>query len=151
MDVPRICSSSNWASEPYYQNLNLVKRNYRTIKLWTSNVMNKSDVPSNYWLLCIIYVYYLFNHIACSKDPRFRDHRLTTDGGDHGSPTVTSEGSQPKTISPRVHNGFFRSRCNQDQSAVKPMFEFDPNENPNENFFSLPLLENGEQITEKVL
>ena len=33
MDVLRTCSISNWTSEPYHQNLNLVESNYRTIKL----------------------------------------------------------------------------------------------------------------------
>ena len=47
-------------------------------------------------------------------------------------------------MSTRVPYGFFRSRCDQDPSAVKPMSEFDPNE----KLFSLPT-ENGEQITKK--
>ena len=71
-------------------------------------------------------------------------HSLTTDGGENGSPTGHSEGSQPKILSTRVPNGFFRSRCDQDPSAVNPMSEFDPNE----KIFSLPL-ENGKQITMK--
>ena len=57
------------------------------------NVMNESDASSNHWLLCIIYVCYLPNHIAYSKDPKIPDHRLTTDGGECGSPTGHSEGS----------------------------------------------------------
>ena len=85
------CSISNWTSEPYHQNLNLVEWKYRTIKLCTNNVMNGSDKPSNYWLLCIIYVCYLLNHIAYSKDSKIPDYRLTTDGGEHGSPSEPSE------------------------------------------------------------
>ena len=27
--------------------------------------MNSSGAPANYWLLCLIYVCYLLNHIAC--------------------------------------------------------------------------------------
>ena len=75
-------------------------------------------------------------------------HSLTTDGGEHGSPTENSEGSQPKIISRRVHNGFFRSRCDQDPSAVKPMFEFDPCHKSYNKFLSPPQ-ENEEQSTEK--
>ena len=48
MDVLRTCSISNWTSEPYHQNLNLVDWKYRTIQLWTNNVMNQSDANSNY-------------------------------------------------------------------------------------------------------
>ena len=83
--------------------------------------MNESDAHSNYPLLCIIYVQYLPNHIAYSKDPKIPHHRHTTDGGECGSPTGNSEGSQLKILSTRVPNGFFRSRCDQDPSTVKPV------------------------------
>ena len=56
-----------------------------TIKLWCNNVMNESDASSYHWLLCIIYMCYLLNHIVYSKDPQIPYHRLTTDGGDCGS------------------------------------------------------------------
>ena len=142
MDVLRTCSISNWTSELYHQNLNLIEWKYRTIKLWTNNVMNESDAPSNYWLLCIIYVCYLLNHIVHSNDPQIPDHRLTTDGGDCGSPAGTSEGLQPKILSTRVPNGFFISKCDQDPSAIKPMFEFDPCDKSHDIVFS-PQQENG--------
>ena len=60
-------------------------------------------------------------------------HRLTT--GENGSPNEPSEGSHPKILSTRVPNGFFRSRCDQDPAAVKPMSEFDPMINPMKTFF----------------
>ena len=40
-DVLRTCSISIWTSEPYHQDLNLVEWYYRTVKLWTNNVMNE--------------------------------------------------------------------------------------------------------------
>ena len=119
MDVLRTSSISNWTSEPYHQNLNLVEWKYRTIKLLTNTLMHVSHKPSNYWLLCIIYVGYLLNHKAYSKYPKIPDHRLTIDRGECGSPTRPSEGENPKAISTRVPNGFFSSRCDQDSSAVK--------------------------------
>ena len=90
--------------------------------------MSESDAPANCWLLCITYVCYLLNDIACSKDSKIPDHSLTTNGGEYESPTGPSEGYQPKTKSARVPNGFFRSRCDQYPSVIKPMPEFDPNE-----------------------
>ena len=30
------------------------------------DVMNRSGAPANCWLLCLIYVCYLLNHIACT-------------------------------------------------------------------------------------
>ena len=57
---------SNWHSEPYHQYHNPAEWRYRTIKSWTNTVMNRSGAPVNCWLLCLIYVCYLLNHIACS-------------------------------------------------------------------------------------
>ena len=56
----------NWHSEPYHQNQNPAEWRYRTIKSWTNTVMNRSGGPANCWLLCLIYVCYLLNHIACT-------------------------------------------------------------------------------------
>ena len=66
MDILRAYHISNWHSEPYHQNQNPAERRYRTIKSWTNTVMKRSGAPANCWLLCLIYVCYLLNHIACS-------------------------------------------------------------------------------------
>ena len=66
MDILWAYHISNWHSEPYHQNQNPAKWRYRTIKSWTNTVMNRSGAPANCWLLCLIYVCYLLNHIACS-------------------------------------------------------------------------------------
>ena len=57
---------SNWHSEPYHQNENPAECRYRTIKFWTNTVMNRSGAPANCLLLCLIYMCYLLNHIACT-------------------------------------------------------------------------------------
>ena len=66
MDILRAYHISNWHSEPYHQNQDPAEWRYRTIKSWTNTVMNRSGAPTNCWLLCLIYVCYLLNHIACS-------------------------------------------------------------------------------------
>ena len=66
MDFLRAYHISNWYSEPYHQNQNPAEWRYRTIKSWTYTVMNRSGAPSNCWLLCLIYVCYLHNHISCT-------------------------------------------------------------------------------------
>ena len=66
MDILRAYHISNWHSEPYLQNQNPAEWRYRTIKSWTNTVMNRSGAPANCWLLCLIYVCYLLNHIACT-------------------------------------------------------------------------------------
>ena len=65
MDILRAYHISNWHSEPYHQNQNPAEWQYRTIKSWTNTVMNRSGAPANGWLLCMIYVSYILNHIAC--------------------------------------------------------------------------------------
>ena len=66
MDILRAYHISNWHSEPYHQNQNPAEWRSRTIKSWTNTVMNRSGAPANCWLLCLIYVCYLLNHIACT-------------------------------------------------------------------------------------
>ena len=66
IDILRAYHISNWHSEPYHQNQNPAEWRYRTIKSWTNTVMNRSGAPANCWLLCLIYVCYLLNHIACT-------------------------------------------------------------------------------------
>ena len=45
--------------------------------------MNRSGAPANWWLLCLIYVCYLLNHISCAaldgKIPLFALTGLTAD------------------------------------------------------------------------
>ena len=64
MDILRAYHISNWHSDPYHENHNLAEWRYRTIESWTNTVMNRSGAPANCWLLCLIYVRYLINHIA---------------------------------------------------------------------------------------
>ena len=59
MDILRAYHISNCHSEPYHQNKNPAEWRYRTIKPWTNTVMNRSGVPANCWLLCLIYVCYV--------------------------------------------------------------------------------------------
>ena len=66
MDILRAYHIANWHSEPYHQIRIQLDFRYRTIEAWANTVMNRSDAPTNCWLLCLIYVYYLLNHIACT-------------------------------------------------------------------------------------
>ena len=59
-------SNKVWHSEPYHQNQNPAEWRYMTIKSWTDTAMNRSFAPANYWLLCLIYMCYLLNHISCA-------------------------------------------------------------------------------------
>ena len=65
MDILRAYHISNWHSEQYHQNQNPAGWRYRTIKSWTNTVMNRSGAPANCWLLGMIYVCYISNHVVC--------------------------------------------------------------------------------------
>ena len=65
VDILRVFHIFCWHSEPYHQNQNQAESRYRTIKSWTNTVMNRSGAPANCWFLCMIYVCYTLNHIAC--------------------------------------------------------------------------------------
>ena len=83
MDILRAYHISNCHSEAYHQNQNPAEWRYRTIKSWTNTVMNRSGTQANCWLLCLIYVCYLLNHIAYAaldgKIPLFALTGLTLD------------------------------------------------------------------------
>ena len=64
MDILRAYHISNWHSEPYQKNQNPAEWRYRIIKYWTNTFMNRSGAPANCWLICLIYMCYLLNHIA---------------------------------------------------------------------------------------
>jgi hypothetical protein len=55
---------SAWYSEPYHENQNFAENRYATIKSTTNRVMNHSGAPANTWLLCLMYVCLLLNHLA---------------------------------------------------------------------------------------
>ena len=83
MDILWAYHIPNWHSEPNHQNQDPAEWRYSTIKSWTSTVMNWSGVPAHCWLLCLIYVCYLLNHIGCAalngKIPLFALTGLTPD------------------------------------------------------------------------
>jgi hypothetical protein len=55
---------SEWYSEPYHENQNFAENRYATIKASTNRVMNFSGAPASTWLLALIYVCLLMNHLA---------------------------------------------------------------------------------------
>ncbi|MFA9289401.1 MAG: reverse transcriptase domain-containing protein, partial [Weeksellaceae bacterium] len=63
-DILRALFISAWFSEPYHENQNFAENRYGTIKATTNRVMNHSGAPANTWLLCLMYVCILLNHLA---------------------------------------------------------------------------------------
>jgi hypothetical protein len=55
---------SAWYSEPYHENHNFAENRYASIKASTNHVMSFSGATANTWLLALIYVCLLLNHLA---------------------------------------------------------------------------------------
>ena len=51
-------------SEPEQQNQNPVERKIQDIKSDTSKCMDKTGTPENFWLLCLLYIVFLHNHLS---------------------------------------------------------------------------------------
>jgi hypothetical protein len=55
---------SAWYSEPYHENENFAENRYATIKASTNRDINFPGAPANTWLLAMLYVCPLINHLA---------------------------------------------------------------------------------------
>jgi Reverse transcriptase (RNA-dependent DNA polymerase) len=62
--ILRALCISSWYSEPYHQNQNFAENRYSTIKTATNRLMNLSGAPAYTWLLALMYVCLLLNHLA---------------------------------------------------------------------------------------
>ena len=61
-DILRTLFISSWQSEPHQQQQNPAERRYQTIKNAANRVMDRTGAPPPTWLLCLVYVCFLFNH-----------------------------------------------------------------------------------------
>jgi hypothetical protein len=64
--ILRALCFSSWYSEPYHQNQNYAENRYDKIKATTNRIMNFSGASAHIWLLALIYVCLLLNHLASS-------------------------------------------------------------------------------------
>ena len=51
-------------SEPEYQNQNPAERRIQEVKKMNDAVMDRTGTPAKYWLLCLVYVVMMLNHLA---------------------------------------------------------------------------------------
>jgi hypothetical protein len=67
IQIKGICSLytiKNYQSEPHHQHQNYAENRVGTLKDTTNRVMERSGAPANLWLLALIYVCVLLNHMA---------------------------------------------------------------------------------------
>ena len=65
-DILRALVIAEWQSEPYQENQNFAENRYATIKTAANRVLNNSGAPPECWLLALMYVCYVLNHLASS-------------------------------------------------------------------------------------
>ena len=63
-DILRSLVISGWHSEANQQNQNFAENRYGTIKETTNRLLNRSGAPADCWLLAIMHVCYVLNHMA---------------------------------------------------------------------------------------
>ena len=63
-DILRAYCIKDRQSEPYYEHQNFVERKIQDIKRMTSNIMDRVGAPGPIWLLCMLYVICLLNHLV---------------------------------------------------------------------------------------
>ena len=64
VDILRMYRCGNYMSEPEHQHQNFAENRIRTLKDTSNRIMDRFGAPGYTWLLCIIYVASLLNHLA---------------------------------------------------------------------------------------
>ena len=67
LDIMRNFIIDDWQSELYHEHQNPADRRYQTIKTYTNKVLDRTGAPAYTWLLALMYICYLFNHMASEK------------------------------------------------------------------------------------
>ena len=67
LDILRALFISSWQSEPHQQQQNPAEHKYQTLKWYTNTILNCTGAPPYMWLLCLAYVCFLLNQLACQS------------------------------------------------------------------------------------
>jgi hypothetical protein len=69
LDILRHYCIGHNRSEPMQQNQNPAERRIQDVKHTTNILMDRTGTPAKFWLLCTLFVAYLFNHTSHSSNP----------------------------------------------------------------------------------
>ena len=92
-DILQALFISLWQSKPHKQQQNLAERKYQMLWWYTNTTISHTGAPANTWLLCLLYVCFLLNCLACQALQ-------------WQTPPEALEGSTPD-ISPLLHFSFW--------------------------------------------
>ena len=66
-DILRYLFIGAWQSEPHHQHQNPGERKYQDLKRTANSVMDRTGAPAYTWLLALMYVAYVLNHVVCAS------------------------------------------------------------------------------------
>ena len=92
-DILQALFISPWQSKPHQQQQDLAECKYQMLRWYTNTTLSHTSVPANTWLLCLLYVCFLLDCLAC-QSLQWR------------TPLEALEGSMPD-ISPLLHFSFW--------------------------------------------
>jgi len=66
-DILRALCIDDWQSEPHHQHQNFAENHWRVIKSYSNNTLNWTGAPPSTWLLCLMWVCFVLNHLAAAQ------------------------------------------------------------------------------------
>jgi len=63
-DILHALIIEDWQSEPHHQHQNFAENCWQTVKMYCNNVLNCTGTPAFTWLLCLLWVSFVLNHLA---------------------------------------------------------------------------------------
>jgi hypothetical protein len=64
LDILRLYGIKDFQSEPHHQHQNFAERKIGDTKRLTDAIMDRTGTQAHFWLLCLLYVVFLLNHLA---------------------------------------------------------------------------------------
>jgi hypothetical protein len=64
LQILRMYAIDNMQCKPHHQHQNYPERRIEDVKKMVNTIMDCTNTPPEYWLLCLFYVTYLLNHLA---------------------------------------------------------------------------------------
>ena len=78
LDLLRLYGIKDFQSEPHHQHQNFAERKIGDTKWLTDAIMDRTGTSAKFWLLCLLYVVYLLNHMASGAIGRLTPVEVAT-------------------------------------------------------------------------
>jgi hypothetical protein len=92
-DILRLYGIKDFQSEPHHQDQNFAERKIGDTKRLTDTIMDCTGTQVSFWLLCLLYVVFLLNHLASDALDGLTPIEAAT--GQHGQYTLLPNAATP--------------------------------------------------------